>query len=474
MSRRILIVDDLAINRIALRSALGNACYDVHAVADGATAMKDIAAAAPDLVIAAQDLPDMSGTELCRRIVKTAGNADLPVILIGATQTPDARLAALEAGAATLISRPSDRAWLLANLRSVLRAAETRGELRRRDMTASRLGFSEAAGSFDAPARIAFIGSSEESAATADALRHRLQHDIAVIPSSGALSLGDDRAPPDVVVLADTAPADEMLWLLSELRSRPQTRRSAILIGYDQDDRTYAGRALDLGASDLFETDADPQELALRIARQVRLKRDADRLRATVDAGLAMAARDSLTGLYNRRYALHHLAELAARPRLEGRGYGVLILDIDRFKAVNDRHGHAAGDAVLSDVARQLSDNIRDVDLIARIGGEEFLVALSDTSPSETALAAERLRLAIADRPAILPDGRTLPVSVSIGATCAMGGPVAPQRALDAADVALYEAKRAGRNRVVLAAIADAQKPSRTAADEAPLRRDTA
>ena len=157
--------------------------------------------------------------------------------------------------------------------------------------------------------------------------------------------------------------------------------------------------AFDLGAHDLVAHGIPAEELALRLSRLLARKRDADALRASVQDGLRLSMIDSLTGLHNRRYGMAQLAAIADISRRTGQEYAVMVVDLDRFKSVNDRWGHAAGDAVLIEVAARLNRNLRDGDLLARIGGEEFLIALPETSLADARGIAERLCHAIEESP---------------------------------------------------------------------------
>ncbi|MEQ8866760.1 MAG: GGDEF domain-containing protein [Thalassobaculum sp.] len=127
----------------------------------------------------------------------------------------------------------------------------------------------------------------------------------------------------------------------------------------------------------------------------------------------------------------------------------VLMLDVDHFKLVNDTHGHAVGDLVLQHITEIMRSNVRNVDTVARLGGEEFVIVMPDTHETFAVRIADRLRQRIADTPTVLPDGRALTVTVSIG--CAMREMLddeTMEALMKRADMALYRAKGAGRNRV--------------------------
>ena len=165
-------------------------------------------------------------------------------------------------------------------------------------------------------------------------------------------------------------------------------------------------------------------------------------------SSLAVASRrDGLTGLPNRRAFDEELAREVPRATRAGAPLAVVVLDVDRFKAVNDLHGHAAGDAVLREVAARARAGVRAGDLAARIGGEEFALLLPGADLAGAHELAERLRAAIATAP-FEAEGKTLEVTASLGcAALAAGEP--PEALLARADARLYEAKRTGRNRVL-------------------------
>lgn len=167
---------------------------------------------------------------------------------------------------------------------------------------------------------------------------------------------------------------------------------------------------------------------------------------------------DPLTGLNNRRYIERRLLEETVRSRRRGAPLSCMYMDIDRFKQINDRIGHQAGDEVLRSVAGRIKAELRLSDSLGRFGGEEFVVLLPDTERTDAINVAERIRISIAEQPLILTNGERLDVSISVGVASVLPAadsePVesAVQHLVARADHALYEAKARGRNQVVAAA----------------------
>jgi diguanylate cyclase (GGDEF)-like protein len=161
---------------------------------------------------------------------------------------------------------------------------------------------------------------------------------------------------------------------------------------------------------------------------------------------LLLAETDPLTGVANRRRFYEALAAESARAERYGSTWSVLSIDLDHFKTVNDTHGHEAGDAVLRSTAMDLGALIRQGDILARVGGEEFAILTPETTGSSAAALADRLRVMIASRsyPALGT------VTCSLGVAQALPGEEV-DRVLRRADSALYQAKASGRNRVVMA-----------------------
>ena len=217
-------------------------------------------------------------------------------------------------------------------------------------------------------------------------------------------------------------------------------------------DPIQAVRRHRITAQDLATTDPTPQMLFLLEAQGMirgELSRARARLHAARDSAEARAATDRLTGLRNRRAMDDALAALIQRP---GQGFAVMSLDLDHFKAVNDGHGHAAGDHVLREVARILLAQVRRDDVVARVGGDEFVLVFPDCADVEMVEGIARRIVAQLERP-IEWRGTACRISASVGITmsCFHDEPDV-DRLLAEADAALYASKRAGRARHHVAA----------------------
>ncbi len=207
-------------------------------------------------------------------------------------------------------------------------------------------------------------------------------------------------------------------------------------------------RGLDLGVNDYLVRPLDKNEIVARVATQVRRKRYADRLRMNVLQSMELALTDPLTGLHNRRYMETHIETLLEQAASREKPLGVVIVDIDFFKPINDNYGHDAGDEVLREFAVRVRASVRGIDLACRFGGEEFVIVMPDTDLATAQMVGERLRKKIASTPFGINHGQNqLDVTISVGIAMRENGDTG-DTVLKRADQALYRAKRSGRNRV--------------------------
>lgn len=464
MQGRLLILDPVLTNRILLNAVLEPACYQVDQAATITQGLALIRQAPPDLILAAWTLPDGTARDLRAALDRVDPDRVLPVIAIARPGDRPDRRAAFRAGLADLLVCPLDEIMLQARLRSILRAQVSTPACDFAAQPALPAGFGEPDEGFVLPDRIAVVA---EDAATARAwsraLTARMQRPVAAHALARCqVALSAARPPDTIVVAVNAARPDPALRLLSDLRAGPETRHIAVIAVPTDPGGTCAVRALDLGADDVMPAPFDAGELALRIDALLRRKQQSDRLRSTVRDGLRAAVIDPMTGLYNRRYALPYLVQALRQADRTGQGVAVMMADLDHFKRINDSHGHLAGDAVLIEAADRLRAALDGADMLARMGGEEFLIVLPDTDPASVPARAEDLRRAINARPfRIGTSARTEAVTVSIGAAFwpgqALHGGIGEgdedervAAILNEADQALYMSKHAGRNKVTV------------------------
>ena len=253
---------------------------------------------------------------------------------------------------------------------------------------------------------------------------------------------------PDVVLLDVEMPVLDGHATLERLKGDPDLCDIPVVFLTGRVDTADVVTGLRLGAHDYLRKPFEANELVARVSAALRTKALQDELR-TRNAELDRVSRiDMLTGIFNRRHLDEHLRRVISSARRHGRSIGLLLIDIDHFKEVNDRYGHLAGDAVLKDVAQRLRAAMRTEDSLGRWGGEEFLGVLTDTPAASIGILAERMRKAVASAPFVVDEGREIPITVSIGHT---DGTEDAEVLVHRADDALYAAKGAGRNRVAAA-----------------------
>ncbi len=203
------------------------------------------------------------------------------------------------------------------------------------------------------------------------------------------------------------------------------------------------------GTKRWLETHAAPlYDKSGKVTALIGITRDVTERRAFLNKLEYQAHTDSLTGLPNRGYFFELAERELSRVGRYGGAISLLMLDIDRFKDVNDSHGHKAGDLILINLARTCQSTLRDIDVVGRLSGEEFAILLPETDNKKAFEIAERLRASIANSTTTLADGHVISITASFGVTTRDGAPVDMDTLIQKADEALYSAKTAGRNKV--------------------------
>ena len=452
MTARILVVDDIPANVKLLEARLQAEYFQVVTALNGPDALAICAEGGIDLILLDIMMPGMDGFEVCAKLKANPATVHIPVVIVTALDQPADRIRGLEAGADDFLTKPVKDIQLMSRVKSLVRLKTLTDELRLRAETTRSIGIdellSERAVVSHERARILLIDERTSSIERLQkTLRNECDLEVATDPQLGFFQAVEKDF--DCVLLATGFANFDPLRICSQLRSLDRTRFLPILLVAEQGEDERISRALELGVNDYVVRPVDAQELIARIRTQVRRKRFNDALRQSVVQTIEMAVTDGLTGLHNRRYLETHLDILFERAVSRGRPLSYLITDIDRFKSINDAFGHDGGDDVLREFANLLRRQVRGADLVSRYGGEEFVVAMPDTDAELAAKVAERVRAAVAENSFSLPNGRKVPVTVSVGVATLQGRADSIAGLAKRADTALYEAKAAGRNRVV-------------------------
>jgi two-component system, cell cycle response regulator len=456
MSARILVVDDIPANVRLLEAKLLVEYYDVMTASSGAEALEIIAETPPDIILLDVMMPGMDGFEVCRRIRAQSESAHIPVVMVTALSDVRDRVHGLEAGADDFLTKPVNDTALFARIRSLVRLKRAIDEWQTRESTLMQFGGAGATRPTtenDRPGQILVAAADADIAHAMAATLTGCGHGVAVEASAAdALARAVD-GNFHLILVDDWIGGEDGLRLCSQLRSHEQTRTTPMVLMIemvDQRSQQRLAKALEIGVNDYIVKPIDRDEIIARARTQVRRRRYENGLRENFEQSIVAALTDSLTGLHNRRYLEAHFDAVCKSLADAGKPVALMILDVDRFKSVNDEHGHGVGDEVLRLLANRILANCRSVETAVRLGGEEFVVVMPGSPLDAAEITAERLRLAVADLPFVI-GGETgdLSITISVGVAADIAGTVPLEDLIQRADEALYEAKRSGRNRVL-------------------------
>jgi two-component system, cell cycle response regulator len=459
---RVLVVDDSSSIRTLLGQRLRAQGHDVEEAADAETAFERASANPPDVVVTDLVMTGLSGVQLCRLLRNDPATAHVPVVLLTASGDKRSRFWARSAGAAAYVGkdRVEDLIALLPTLALTPRAqsaVEVPAHPSRRNLH-ERISSILDGALFESvlAGEVRTLASAGELVRLFEGLASLLSD----VLSYRWLAMAPGRTYAPVFVHANPIDQERSEQAARVALDAPAERP----IEFTGDERAGKGDGPPPQILPLMLGGAPVVRMA--VAPTMRgLSRDDLRLLSLVAAELGgplqmaalyedarrLATTDMLTGLLNRRAFLDAIERERARSDRHAFPLSLLLVDVDHFKRVNDGRGHAAGDAVLRGIARVLSRVARKSDFVARWGGEEFVVALPQTSEAGARVAAERVRRAVAtETHAVADGGDPISVTVSIGAASS-DAPWSVDQLVSSADAAMYAAKLRGRNRVEVA-----------------------
>ncbi|HEY5994112.1 MAG TPA: diguanylate cyclase [Gallionellaceae bacterium] len=443
MNGNILIVDDEAASLKLLNDILTAEGHRVRPFNNGELALRSALVETPELFLFDIRMPVMNGFELCRRIKEYERLQQLPVIFISAASEVEDKVKAFQAGGVDYITKPYHKEEVIARVDTHLALSRAREEMRQMN---DALRVSEQ--SLKIAQSIAHLGHWEWDVSTGEFLWSEETYRI--------LGYKPQVFPASYDAFLQTVHHDDRERVAREINKAREG------IGFDIEYkiilpngtvRVVHGKAefIRIGPASrprIFGTIQDVggarQTTMLGVIQDITEQKE---LEWQLEE---QANTDALTGCASRRNFFEHAAEEILRVHRYGGEMSMLMLDLDYFKAVNDKYGHAMGDITLKKLVEASRSVLREVDMLGRIGGEEFAVLLPETGSERALEVAERLRQAIADTEVPLKEG-ALHFTASIGVATLAKNDASTEMLLKRADQALYKAKKSGRNRVCAA-----------------------
>ncbi|MBI5041986.1 MAG: diguanylate cyclase [Gammaproteobacteria bacterium] len=422
---RILVVVGTQLYQQLIQSVLGDLHIQADYVADGQSALRAIRQHSYDLLCLELRLPDMSGLDVCRQLRAEAATALLPIMLLTSDDKEATLKESLEAGITEILRK--------SNFEDLSRAF--------RQLIGSMLT--------QVKGRVLYVEDSQMAATVTLRLLEKMGLNVDHFSSADVAWEQFQRQDYDLIItdILVEGPLSGV-GLLRQIRGLNDERnRIPVLAISGLDDTARRIEILRQGANDYIAKPVIEEELRARVTNLLTAKHLFDTVRAQQKKLEEFAVTDQLTGLYNRHF-LHEAAQQAvANANRHQYPLSLLLLDLDYFKRINDRHGHDAGDAVLREIGALLRKSCRDGDIAARFGGEEFVLLLVKCPLDDARIKAERVR---AEIEAAVPAGHRITASIGV-ATLALGQQTCFEELFKQADLAVYAAKRGGRNRLALA-----------------------
>lgn len=452
LKRRILIVDDDPLNVKLLASKLPEDRFEPITAFSGQEALRKTLKDPPDLILLDIMMPEMNGYEVSHWLKTNPATQDIPIILVTALDGTDDKIKGFEAGADEFLSKPVNTIELLARINSLLRLKHYREQLRSR--TLSEKGFSgvqatpDPAEEIRSPVRILLVEDDDKDVRMIQEFFAEESCHLETV-NTGEMAL--DRVQKeafDLVLLDVLLPGVDGFEVCQRIKGLHQTQDLQVVLITCLPDLENKIKGVEQGADDYLIKPINGRELKARVKVLVKKKHYIDQLRDNFEQALNSAIYDGLTGLHNQTYFKRFLEMEIKRADRQRYPLGLMIIDIDDFKNVNDRFGHLAGDLVIKDLAQVIKKNIREVDLSARYGGDEFVVVLPYTDQTEVLQIIERIQKAV-DRyrqsaENLLQQG---PLTLSFGVAFFPFQGTTMEELIRNADRALYRSKQEGKNR---------------------------
>jgi len=447
---RILVVDDDPLNVKLLSAKLPADQFEVIPAFGGEEALNRALHENPDLILLDIMMPDIDGYEVSHRLKTNSATEGIPIILVTALDGSDDKIRGFEAGADEFLNKPVNDIELLTRINSLLRLKRYREQLLSRtqskEVSAERALPNPAAEAV-LPAHILLVEDNEKDALMIRTMFTGEPYHITAVRTGEEALARVRRERFELILLDVLLPGLDGFEVCRQLKGLPQTKDLQIILITCLSDLDNRVRGVELGADDYLIKPVNSRELKARVKVLLKKKRFLDQLLNDCERAVNSAITDGLTGLNNQTYFKKFLNLEIIRSERQKYPISLMIMDIDDFKKINDQLGHLAGDLILKELAQVIKGNVREIDLSARFGGDEFVVVLPYADQDEAGQIVERLQHALVQWRAGGKTQNRIPVTLSIGVASYPDHGMSAEELIQKADDALYQAKKEGKNR---------------------------
>ena len=400
LKRRILIVDDDPLNVKLLASKLPVDQFETVTAFSGQEALRKTIKDPPDLILLDIMMPEMNGYEVSHWLKTNPTTQDIPIILVTALDGADDKIKGFEAGADEFLNKPVNTIELLARINSLLRLKYYREQLLSRTLSEKTFSGGQAAPDpaeeAHPPVKILIVEDDEKDVRMIQEYFAGESYQLETVNTGEAALDRIQNEDFDLVLLDVLLPGVNGFEVCQRIKGLHQTQDLQVVLITCLPDLENKIKGVEQGADDYLIKPINGRELKARVKVLVKKKHYIDQLRNNFERALNSAIYDGLTGLHNQTYFKKFLEMELKRADRQRYPLGLMIIDIDDFKKINDRFGHLTGDLIIKDLAQLIKKNIREVDLSARYGGDEFVVVLPYTDQTETVQIIERIQKAVA------------------------------------------------------------------------------
>ncbi len=453
---KILIVDDEPLNTKLLAAQIPSDQYSVVSAYSGKEALEVAENIRPELILLDVMMPQMDGFEVTLKLKSIPSTSHIPVIMVTALKGVEDKARGLESGAEEFLSKPVNKVELLARINSMIRLRRYREQLSLRMRSEGQVVGHEESSTpvLDeeiCEAAILVVDDDDKDISLIKAHLNDLPYKIHVAQNGDdAIEIVKNKEL-DVILLDILLPGKNGFDVCKAIRELEDVSPPQVVIISSLDDLDSQIKGAELGADDYLIKPINGRVFRARINSLVRKKKYLDKLLSYYEIAMNSAILDGLTGLYNHSYLKKSLDMEVKRSTRQQYPTSVIMLDLDNFKYFNDTYGHPAGDSVLVEFSSVLKICVRETDLVARYGGEEFCIVLPYSDKEEALVVAEKILQMIRNHKFA---EKTCPVTESItasaGIACCPADTSSAVELINKADAMLYEAKKAGKDRVMV------------------------